>query len=123
MALKINSKYMELAIVLFLTEAFIALYVTDAIVRPYFGDYLVVILLYCVLNSFWVADKTKIALAVLAFACVLEALQYFRIVELLGLGSYPMANVIIGTSFAWIDILAYTLGIITVLIVERRITL
>lgn len=65
MKLKISSKYIELAIVLFLSEFFIAL---------------------------------------------------FRLYK------YPLANMIIGTSFAWIDMQAYTLGSITVLIVERRIT-
>ncbi|MEJ7692875.1 DUF2809 domain-containing protein [Daejeonella sp.] len=122
MPLKVNSKYMEYAIVLFLTEVFIALYITDAFVRPYVGDFLVVILLYCIVKSVVEANKTTIALSVLLFAYLLETLQYFRIVEVLGLESYPLANVIIGTSFAWIDMLAYTLGSITVLIVERRFT-
>jgi len=119
MHLKINCKYLEYAIVLLLTEAFIALYVTDAFVRPYVGDFLVVILLYCTVKSVLDTNKTIIALSVLLFSYLLETLQYFRIVEILGLDKYPLANVIIGTSFAWIDILAYTLGTITVLIVER----
>ncbi|MES3017255.1 MAG: DUF2809 domain-containing protein [Bacteroidota bacterium] len=121
MQLKIQSKYVECAIVLLLTEAFIALYVTDDFVRPYVGDFLVVILLYCIVKSVVNASKTTVALSVLLFAYILETLQYFKIVELLGLNNYPLANVIIGTSFAWIDLIAYTLGIITVLIVERRI--
>ncbi|WP_317043728.1 ribosomal maturation YjgA family protein [Daejeonella lutea] len=121
MQLRLDSKYIELAIMLLLTEVFIALYVNDLIVRPYVGDYLVVILLYCLVKSVLVANKTVIALSVLIFACLLETLQYFRIVEVLGLSHYPLANIIIGTSFSWLDILAYTLGIITVLIVERRI--
>ncbi len=121
MQLKIESKYVECAIVLFLTEAFIALYVTDDFVRPYVGDFLVVILLYCIVKSVVNASKTTVAFSVLIFAYILETLQYLKIVELLGLNNYPLAKVIIGTSFAWIDLMAYTLGIITVLIVERRI--
>jgi hypothetical protein len=122
MHLKINSKYVEYATVLFLTEVFIALYVTDAFVRPYVGDFLVVILLYSMVKSILNLNNTAIALSVLIFAYTLETLQYFRIVEVLGLNHYTLANVIIGTSFAWMDMLAYTLGIITVFIVERRTT-
>ncbi len=121
MTAKFNSRYLEYSILLFLVEVFIALYVTDAFVRPYVGDFLVVILLYCIVKSVLDANKTKIAFSVLLFACLLEVLQYFRIAEVLGLGAYPLANVIIGTSFAWIDLLAYALGIMTVLIAERRI--
>ncbi len=120
MSVKFNSKYLEYAIVLFLIEVFIAIYVTDAIIRPYVGDFLVVILLYCIIKSVLDADIKIIALSVLLFSYLLETLQYFRIVEILGLESYPLANVIIGTSFAWIDILAYTLGILAVLIAERK---
>ena len=120
MSLKFNSKYLAYAILLFLTEVFIAMYVTDAIIRPYVGDFLVVILLYCMVKSVLDADTKVTALSVLLFSYLLETLQYFRIVEILGLESYPLANVIIGTSFAWIDILAYTLGILTVLIAERK---
>lgn len=120
MQLKVNCKYMEYAIVLFLTEIFIALYVTDEFFRPYVGDFLVVILLYCMVKSVLNVNNATSALSVLLFAYLLETLQYFRIVELLGLEDYPLANIIIGTSFAWIDMLAYTLGIITILIVERK---
>ena len=120
MSIKFNSKYLEYSIVLFLVEVFIAMYVNDAFVRPYVGDFLVVILLYCIVRSVLDADTKVIALSVLLFSYLLETLQYFRIVEILGLESYSLANVIIGTSFAWIDILAYTLGILTVLIAERK---
>ena len=121
MTFEFNSKYLAFSIVLFLIEVLIAIYVEDAIIRPYGGDFLVVILLYCMVKVALVADKTAIALSVLLFSYVLETLQYFGIVEILGLGHSTIANVIIGTSFEWIDMLAYTLGILTVLTAEREI--
>jgi hypothetical protein len=45
-------------------------------------------------------------------------LQYFHVVELLGLGHSKLARVIIGSSFEWMDMLAYTLGIGLVLSIE-----
>lgn len=106
---------------LFVAEVIIAMYVHDAIVRPYVGDFLVVILLYCMIKTVLDAESTAVALWVLLFSYMIEVLQYFKIVEILGLEKYPIANVVIGTSFEWIDLVAYTLGVLAVLIAERRI--
>lgn len=119
--MRLNSKYFTYSLLLLAVEIFIAMYVHDAIVRPYVGDFLVVILLYCMIKSLLDANPTVVALWVLLFSYTLEMLQYFKIVEIIGLEKYPIANVIIGTSFEWIDLAAYTLGILAVLIAERRI--
>ena len=115
---QINVRYLLLTILLFLTEVFIALYVRDDFIRPHFGDFLVVILIYCFLKSFFNITSWKLAVATLLFSYLVEILQYFRIVEKLGLSHSTFAKVVIGTSFSWIDLLAYTLGIAFVLIVE-----
>src|SRR5690606_24752028 len=91
----------------------------DNIIRPYIGDVLVVILLYYLVKSFFDLAHVKTAIAVLLFAYCIETLQYFNIVGLLGLSHSKIANIIIGTHFSWIDILAYTLGIIIILVVEN----
>jgi hypothetical protein len=57
------------------------------------------------------------AAGVLLFAYVIETLQYFDLVGKLGLKHSRIANIVIGNSFAWLDILAYTLGILTIVIV------
>ncbi|MBL7878048.1 MAG: DUF2809 domain-containing protein, partial [Cyclobacteriaceae bacterium] len=54
-----------------------------------------------------------------AFAFTLEGLQYLKIVELLGLEKSTLARTVIGTSFAWLDLLAYVAGIAVVLVVEN----
>lgn len=118
--LKFNIRYFIAAVLLFVTEVLIALYVRDTFVRPYFGDYLVVILLYCFVRSFVQASPVKVAIAVLLFAYLIETLQYFQIVNRLGLQHNRVARTVIGYGFDWRDLLAYTLGIITVIIVERK---
>lgn len=60
-----------------------------------------------------------VAAAVLLFAYGIELLQYCNIVTRLGLEQNQLARTVIGTGFEWWDILAYTLGIITVVIVEK----
>jgi len=99
-------------------EIYIGIYVKDSFVRPYLGDFLVVILIYCFLKSFWKETPLKVALYVLLFSFIVEFLQYFKIVEILGLQENKLASIVIGTSFAYEDLLAYLLGIVTVLIVE-----
>lgn len=117
--LKFNSKYFLGAVLIFGAEVLIALYAHDTIVRPYIGDLLVVVLLYCMVKS--VADTPVVATAVsvLVFSYIVEILQYFNIITILGLQHSGIARVIIGTSFEWIDLVAYTAGILLVLLTEK----
>lgn len=105
-----NSRYFYATIFLFLVEVFIGVFVRDSFIRPFGGDVLVVILIYCLVKSFWNVPTTKTAIAVFGFACLVEGLQYLQIVDRLGLRKYPLLAIIIGTSFAWEDILAYAAG-------------
>ncbi|GAA5024557.1 membrane protein [Marivirga lumbricoides] len=117
--LKFNKYYFLLTVILFITEVLIALYVHDNFVRPYLGDVLVVILIYTFIKSFLDLAVLPVALFVLALSFTIEMLQFFKIVELLGLGDSRIARIVIGTSFAWIDLVAYTAGIVILLLVEK----
>ncbi|MBK7871386.1 MAG: DUF2809 domain-containing protein [Saprospiraceae bacterium] len=117
--LQFNSTYFIWTIILLIIEILIALYLHDPIIRPYGGDFLVVILIYCFVKSFVKISNFKAAIGVLIFSYAVEILQYFKIVKILGLQHSNIANIIIGTSFAWADLLAYTLGIAFVLGVEQ----
>ena len=117
---KFRKEYLIASIILFLTEVFIGMYVKDQFIRPYGGDYLVVILLYTILRTFWNERVKVVAYSVLIFSFVLEILQYFKLVELLHLDHIKLARIVIGTSFAWEDLVAYFLGIMTVLWVEQK---
>ena len=50
---------------------------------------------------------------------MIEILQYYKIVEVFDLQDVKLAKVIIGTAFSWLDMLAYTLGIAFVLVIEK----
>jgi Protein of unknown function (DUF2809) len=115
----ISKTYLYLAILLFFTEVLIALFAHDRWIRPLGGDFLVVIFLYCLLKSFWNVAVWRAALSVLLFAYVIEIMQYFKLVQLLGLQHSRLARIVIGTSFEWSDLLAYTLGILLVLLIEK----
>lgn len=91
----------------------------DDFVRPYVGDFLVVILLYCFVRSFLQAPVVPVALSVLAFSYLIETLQYFNVVQLLGLSHSRLANIVIGNYFTWADIVCYTLGTVFIILLEQ----
>jgi DNA integrity scanning protein DisA with diadenylate cyclase activity len=117
---KFQKNYFFGAILLFLTEILIAIFVHDSIIRPFGGDFLVVILLYFFVKSFWNTSVLKVAVSVLLFSFLIEILQYFQLVKLLHLQHSNLAKTVMGTSFAWGDILAYSLGFLAILVFERR---
>ncbi|GEP98889.1 ribosomal maturation YjgA family protein [Chitinophaga cymbidii] len=119
MKFRFNARYFILTVLLFLIEVLIALYMHDPFVRPYLGDVLVVMLIYCFVRSFVQAPEVPVALGVLAFSYVVETMQYFNIVKYLGLQQSRLANVVIGNHFTWVDILAYTVGIAITIAVEK----
>jgi Protein of unknown function (DUF2809) len=114
-----NKNYFGLAILIFIIEVLIALFAHDRFIRPYLGDVLVVILLYCFLKSFLKLSVLSAALGVLAVSFTIELLQFLHIVEKLHLEKSKIARTVLGTSFSWIDLLTYIFGIIVVLLVEK----
>lgn len=119
---RFHQGYFVLTVLLFLTEVLIAVYVHDNFIRPYFGDFLVVFLMYCFLKSFIDGNMLQTVIAVLLFSYLIEVLQYLNFVEWMGLGDSEIARNLIGTSFAWMDILAYTAGALAILLFESRNT-
>ena len=113
--IKFNRNYFILFILLFIIEVLIALYVHDNFVRPYFGDVLVVILIYCFLKSILNISKFKILIFVLLFSFSVEIAQYFNIVSLLGLQNSKLANVVLGNSFAFKDLFCYLAGFVVII--------
>jgi hypothetical protein len=114
-----NRFYLTAASLLLAIEVFIAFFIRDNFIRPYLGDVLVVILIYCAVMSLFPFPKTTTALYVLAFSFTAEALQYARLVEKLGLENSVTAKTIMGTTFAWTDLVAYVTGIAFVLWFEH----
>lgn len=118
---RFHKTYFLLTVFLLLIEIAIALFMHDRFIRPYLGDVLVVILIYCFLKTFFNTPVLPTAIAVLQFACVVEYLQSLHLIEKLGLQNNTAARIIIGNSFEWLDMAAYAAGILFVLLTERII--
>lgn len=115
---KFNIYYFIAFVILFIGEVLIALYAHDEFVRPLLGDFLVVIMLYCLVKSVVKKQEFEIGLFVLIFAYLVELGQYYQLVKLVGLGDNQLANIVFGNFFSWVDIVMYTLGIMLVLTFE-----
>ena len=121
MKIKIHKTSLLLSIILLLTETLIAIYLKTGFIRHTFGDFLAVILLYSLVKSFIEIDILKLAFLVLLFAFAIEFLQLINIIEILNLQNNHFIKVILGSTFHVTDLVAYTLGVITILIIEFKI--
>lgn len=105
------------AIVL-LIEIGIGVYVRDSFVRPYVGDVLVVVLIYCFARIFIPRRVPQLPIYVFGFATFIEVLQYFRLNEVLEIQN-KLLRIMIGSTFDWKDILCYSIGCLCIILVEK----
>jgi len=105
--------------VLFTIEILITIYLKKGFIRFVLGDFLVVIMLYYFLNSFLNIKSLKIALMVLLFSYLIEYLQLINILDILNLQNNITLKIVFGTTFSIGDLISYTLGICTVLLIEK----
>ena len=94
MKIQLNKYYLIFALLLFTTEVLIAIYLPTGFIRYTFGD--------------------------LAFAFLIEFLQLLNILDLLNLQHNHLLKLILGSTFQISDLVAYTFGIISILIIENQ---
>ena len=99
-------------LVIFCMEVLIALYVRDRFIRPYVGDMLVVVLVYSFVRIFLPTGIPRMPFYVFLFACFVEVLQYFQLVETLGITN-RVARIVLGSTFDWGDIACYAVGCVS----------
>ncbi|GGK41282.1 MULTISPECIES: ribosomal maturation YjgA family protein [Flavobacteriaceae] len=116
---KFNNRSFLAFAILFTIEILIAVNLKKGFIRFTFGDFLVVIMLYYFLKSFLKIKTLHLALTVLFFSYFIESIQPINILEILNLQKNTTLRVIFGTTFSIEDLIAYTLGICTVLIIEK----
>ncbi|MDH7913200.1 DUF2809 domain-containing protein [Winogradskyella sp. SYSU M77433] len=119
MKLQFNKYYLVLAHSLFLIELAIAFIIKTGFIRYTFGDYLVVILLYAIIRGCTNLKVWVSALVVLVIAYTIELLQLTPFLTYFNLQDSFTASLIFGNTFQVEDLIAYTLGIATILIIEH----
>ena len=89
-------------------------------VRSYFGDVLVVILIYTLFRTISVNKPSKwfiLPTAILVFAFGVEFLQLWGFCDRFGITN-PLLRTIIGTSFSYNDLICYAAGVIPCYVAE-----
>lgn len=99
---------------LLVAEVLIALYVHDSFVRPYGGDVIAVIALWCLVRIFVPEKIGFLWLLCFAAAAALEISQRFGLadclIEAFGLEKSGVLYTLLGNSFSWYDMLCYAAG-------------
>ncbi|ADZ83675.1 ribosomal maturation YjgA family protein [Cellulosilyticum lentocellum] len=111
-------KYLIAFTILLCIEILIAICVHDTFIRPYVGDLLVVVVLYCIVRVI-IPDKYRlIPFWIFVFAAFIECLQYMKWVERFGIENNAFLRILMGATFDWKDIVCYGIGCILLGIYE-----
>ena len=120
MRISFNSNYLMLFLVILILELGLALWIQNGFLRVTFGDFLVVILVYAAARSIIHIKPIYMAIAVLIFAIGVETLQYFKLINLLGLENNMLARLVLGNTFSFQDIFAYILGVTLIYFIDLK---
>lgn len=111
-------KYLITFTILLCIEILIAICVHDTFIRPYVGDLLVVVALYCIVRVI-IPDKYRLMpFWIFVFAAFIECLQYLKWVERFGIENNAFLRILMGATFDWKDIVCYGIGCILLGIYE-----
>lgn len=102
-------------------EICIASFVRDAFIRPYFGDFLATILVYVAIRGFTNFPVYNSLIVSLLISYLVEIFQAVNVLGITGLSSNITVSVIMGSSFDWGDMLAYTIAGASILLFELKI--
>ena len=119
-----NKKYLIINLLLLTILVLIALFINDKFIRPFVGDVLVVFCIYFGIKIFIKASNFQIAHYVLLFAFAVEIGQFYELINILGLQDNQIARIVIGSTFDWFDLLAYSVAWLIIISIESyRISL
>lgn len=92
-------------------EIAIATFLKTGFIRANLGDFLVVILLYCLLMSCSNSSVKTGLLLTLAISFIIEFLQLANLPQYVPQEYKHAATLVFGSHFSWLDLLMYVLGI------------
>jgi len=109
--MSIRSKYLGLALVLFLLEVLIATRLAGIpFIRGSLSDILVVALVYFLIQALRTVKPLPLAIGVFLLACAVEVTQYFHLARALHLPKGGLFYILAGNTFSFMDILMYLIG-------------
>lgn len=100
--------------IILILEITIATFLKTGFIRANLGDFLVVILLYCLLMTASNISIKNGLIITLVFSFIIEFLQIINLTRFFPTEYKKWAALVFGSHFSWLDLLMYTLGILTI---------
>ena len=106
----------------FITVLFLEILLTQTtgFIRHTFGDFLAAIGVYFFVKALLNISPIKTGIGVLIFSFIIEILQLTYFLDFLGLADNNIANIIFGNTFSYSDLIAYTLGVICIVLIDVK---
>lgn len=107
------------AVIIFIVEFMIATkFKHYHFLRGFVGDYLVVILLYTILQAIKPLKPVVAGIMIFLFSVGVEFMQMINPAKLLGFAKGSAGEIIIGSTFSVEDIIMYFCGTVTVVVID-----
>ena len=107
-----------IGIIILAIEICIAIFIKGGFIRHYIGDVLATAMLYAFGRAIFRVAPINLAIFVFVISLFIEALQYLKILEILGVKS-SILRIIFGGTFDWTDIICYLAGCILAYMFEN----
>ncbi len=90
-------------------------------IRGLVGDVIIVVFIYYFIMTLKEFSSIYVVIFTLVLALITEVLQYFHFASILGLQHNKIAQLVIGSIFDPMDMIAYTVGGIVAFIIDTKI--
>ena len=107
-----------IGVIILVIEIYIAIFIKGGFIRHYIGDVLATAMLYAFGRAIFRVAPINLAIFVFVISLFIEALQYLKILEILGVKS-SILRIIFGGTFDWADIIYYLVGCILAYMFEN----
>jgi len=107
-----------IGVIILAIEIYIAIFIKGGFIRHYIGDVLATAMLYAFGRAIFKVTPINLAICVFVISLFIEALQYLKILEILGVKS-SILRIIFGGTFDFTDIICYLAGCILVYMFEN----
>ena len=114
-------RYFIIFLVLSAVIILIALYADDDFVRPYLGDAAAAAAVFFLACAAFKKTPKLLVLYVFIFTVIVELMQFFNVLALVGLSENRALSVIAGSTFDFADILCYAAGCLSAELLRRLI--
>ena len=113
---KIN--WLVIGVIILAIEIYIAIFIKGGFIRHYIGDVLATAMLYALGRAIFKVASINLAISVFVISLFIEAAQYLKILEILGVKSSTL-RIIFGGTFDLTDIICYLAGCILAYLFEN----